>query len=292
MRNCWQDIIAKRAKPNKEIETIENENLEAGNNEYKKDNLNLPIIYQGLITCKSCGGAVTASRVKKQQKNGNKHQYIYYHYSKRKDKNCKQKSYPLNQKDLEPQVLKFLKEITIVPEVYDWAMAQAKAKKDNDQDLKDKILATHKDNLARANNKIQNLIDMLADKDISREEYAERRKKCEAEITKAEEEIFKIEDKIRKQKERITDTYELMTNLQKKFKKGSPAVKKDYILKLGSNLSLEDKKLVIMPDLKIMPFQKHARGANKEIQRFEPVNIGEDYRKASSCEPAYSTWSG
>ena len=286
--------MAKRAKPKKDKfkESKAIEILEKRNKQNKeKENLNLPVIYQGLMTCKACGGAITASKVRKQQKNGNKHEYVYYHCSKRKDKKCPQKSYPLNQKDLEPQILGFLKDITIVPEVYNWAMQEAKIKKTKNYDLKEKILKTHKQNLVRAKNKIQNLIDMLADKDISRKEYAERRKKCEIEEAKAEEAITKIEDKERKRKEDIKKTYELMTNLKNKFKKGTPERKKEIIIKLGSNLSLENKKLVIMPDLKVQAFQKHAKGANFEIARFKPLEMPINKAKNTHREGAFSTWS-
>ena len=243
------------------------------------------------MTCKSCNGAITASKVNKTQKNGNKHQYIYYHCSKRKDKSCNQKSYPVNQEALEPQVLKFLEEITIVPEVYEWAMNQSKARKDNDQDLKEKVLETHKQNLERSKNKIQNLIDMLADNDITREEYSERRKKCESEANIASETILNIESKEKRQQEILTDTFKLATNLKKKFQKGTPDKKKDIILKLGSNLSLKDKKLAIMLDLKFQAFQKYANGANQEITRIKPLEMPINTTQNTLTRGAYATMS-
>ena len=278
-----QDILAKRSKPKKD--SVENIKME--------DNIpSLPVIYQGLMTCKSCNGAITASKVNKTQKNGNKHQYIYYHCSKRKDKSCNQKSYPVNQEALEPQVLKFLEEITIVPEVYEWAMNQSKARKDNDQDLKEKVLETHKQNLERSKNKIQNLIDMLADNDITREEYSERRKKCESEANIASETILNIESKEKRQQEILTDTFKLATNLKKKFQKGTPDKKKDIILKLGSNLSLKDKKLAIMLDLKFQAFQKYANGANQEIARIKPLETPMNATQNTPTRGAYATMSG
>ena len=278
-----QDILSKRSKPKKD--KIEDVKIE--------DNTpSLPVIYQGLMTCKSCGGAITASKVKKTQKNGNKHQYIYYHCSKRKDKSCNQKSYPVNQEALEPQVLKFLEEITIVPAVYEWAMNQSRARKNNDQELKEKVLQTHKQNLERSKNKIQNLIDMLADNDITREEYLERRKKCEDEANIANEAILNIEGKEKRQQEMLTDTFQLATNLKNKFQKGAPSKKKDIILKLGSNLSLKDKKLAIMLDLKFQAFQKYANGANQEIARFKPLETPMNTTKNTPTRGAYATMSG
>ncbi|MBL7057933.1 recombinase zinc beta ribbon domain-containing protein [Patescibacteria group bacterium] len=287
-----QEIMAKSAKPKKsKLKEVKDTQILEQKNQNKLNKLNLPVIYKGLMTCKVCGGAITASKVRKQQKNGNKHQYIYYHCSKRKDKNCNQKSYPVNQEALEPQVLKFLEEITIVPEVYEWAMSQSKLRKTNDQDFKEKVLQTHKQNLERSKNKIQNLIDMLADNDISREEYQERRKKCEDETNVANEAILNIEGKEKRQQEMLTDTFQLVTNLKKKFQKGTPDKKKEIILKLGSNLSLKDKKLAIMLDLKFQAFQKHANGANQEITRIKPLEMPINTTQNTLTRGAYATMS-
>jgi hypothetical protein len=46
-------------------------------------------IYCGLLRCYSCGLMTTAEKRVKNQKNGNRHEYIYYHCTKkRKDIKC------------------------------------------------------------------------------------------------------------------------------------------------------------------------------------------------------------
>ena len=58
--------------------------------------------YVGIMKCGSCGAAITAEAKTKHQKNGNTHHYVYYHCTKRKDKDCKEKC--VEQKELEQQI--------------------------------------------------------------------------------------------------------------------------------------------------------------------------------------------
>ena len=57
------------------------------------------------------------------------------------------------------------------------------------------------------------------------------------------------------------------------LKRWGIAEKKDILLNLGSNLSLDNKKLAIMLDFRLQPFAKHARVLNKELATLEPLEI-------------------
>src|SRR3989338_4973703 len=64
---------------------------------------NEPQPYCGLISCASCGMMITAENKTKRQKNGNVHEYIYYHCTK-KNKSVKCKEPCIRQEELSNQL--------------------------------------------------------------------------------------------------------------------------------------------------------------------------------------------
>ena len=76
--------------------------------------------FTGMMRCGSCGSSITAETKTKHQKNGNIHDYIYYHCTKRKNENCIEKSVEL--KNLTAQIDELLAGITISEKFRDWAI--------------------------------------------------------------------------------------------------------------------------------------------------------------------------
>ena len=76
--------------------------------------------FTGLMKCGSCGCAITAEEKYKFQKNGNAHRYVYYRCTKKKDKNCPEKTVEL--KEFNRQVDLLLRNITISEKFKDWAI--------------------------------------------------------------------------------------------------------------------------------------------------------------------------
>lgn len=73
-----------------------------------------------LMRCGSCGSSVTAEMKTKRQKNGNVHEYVYYHCTHRKDEKCVERSIELKQ--LNKQVDEVLSQLTISERFKNWAI--------------------------------------------------------------------------------------------------------------------------------------------------------------------------
>lgn len=72
--------------------------------------------FTGLIKCGTCGGFITAEQ--KKQKNGNTHEYTYYHCTKKTiDRKCPEKAIRLE--DLEKQVSEYLERIHVPKPILD-----------------------------------------------------------------------------------------------------------------------------------------------------------------------------
>ncbi len=64
-----------------------------------------------LLYCGACGSGICAEEKFKHQKNGNVHRYVYYHCTKGKDRNCKEKA--LREEELLKQLLHLIDKIDI-----------------------------------------------------------------------------------------------------------------------------------------------------------------------------------
>ena len=135
--------------------------------------------FTGLMRCGECNAMITCEEKIKRQKNGNVHQYTYYHCTKRINPNCTQGS--IEEKELAKQILKTVQNIKIPPEFHDWALKWLR--KENIKEAQDRgqILELQQKAYKTCLERIDELIDMRAAKEISPEQFAEKKSKLEKE---------------------------------------------------------------------------------------------------------------
>lgn len=64
-----------------------------------------------MMKCGACGSGICAEEKFKHQKNGNIHRYVYYHCTRGKDRNCKEKA--IREEELLKQLLHLIDKIDI-----------------------------------------------------------------------------------------------------------------------------------------------------------------------------------
>jgi len=64
-----------------------------------------------LLYCGSCGSGISAEEKYKHQKNGNTHRYVYYHCTRGKDRDCKEKA--IREEDLITQLLRVVDKMDV-----------------------------------------------------------------------------------------------------------------------------------------------------------------------------------
>jgi len=188
--------------------------------------------------------------------------------------------------------LDILDKIQIPQDIYDWAMSEIRLENDSAKETREVAILAHRKNYDKATEKIHGLIDMRADNEITKEEYAQRRKEAEKKKDFAELMINRIEGNNKMFFEKIDEVFNFATNVKSKFENGTLAERKDIILNLGSNLQICDKKLMISLDLRLKPFQKYAQGIRQEFTRVKPLDIGLDNRKTALLGTAFPVMSG
>ena len=224
--------------------------------------------YKGPIVCGECGAQVTAEHKIKKQKNGVVRNYIYYHCTKRKDPNCSQKA--IEEKKLEEHIATTISKVDIPEEFFNWAMSRLKEDNDREVRSRKKIILNQQIQYQDVLAKIDNLIDMRADKEITADEFKNRKAKLVDEQEKAKSLIDDTDERATEWFNHTEKYLAFSEDAYNKFKDGSLRTRKEMLFMLGSNLKLIDKKLfIILPD--VLQSLEMASTEVKDIHsRFEP----------------------
>src|SRR3989338_9989277 len=198
-------------------------------------------IYNGLVRCADCGCAVTTTIKRKFYKRTNRTaDYTYHHCTHRKG-NCFQK--PVSTDELENQFIKNISQISIDEEVWQLGIKLIKEKHKHESEHNLNQL-THLDTQMRnIQDKINRLIEMRADEELTKEEFILQKEM----LLKEQARIESLRTDNR------TSAYSWL-ELTEKFlntafyardviKNGKPEEKRELIMRVGENLLLEDGKL-------------------------------------------------
>ncbi len=97
--------------------------------------------FRGTLRCGECGAMVTAEKQIKRQKNGNVHNYVYYHCTKKINSSCTQRY--IREIELEKQINNILEKIDIPEEFSEWALNALKEDRQSDFEERRKIMRRH-----------------------------------------------------------------------------------------------------------------------------------------------------
>ena len=232
--------------------------------------------YRGAIVCGECGAAVTAENKTKKQKNGVVRHYTYYHCTKRKDPNCTQKC--IEEKKLEAQIADSMKKIDIPEEFFIWATKRIEEDNEREVKARKKILFNQRSEYDEALQKIDNLIDLRAAKEITAVEFKSKKSKLDAEQKRLKELLDDTDGRTSEWFDTAEKYLTFADDAYERFKNGSLRQRKEMLVMIGSNLSLKDKKLyVVMPD--VLKAIETAAAEVKDIHsRFEPQKTADKQR--------------
>lgn len=238
---------------------------------------------RGPIACGECGALVTAEHKVKRQKNGNIHQYTYYHCTKRKDTSCKQKA--IEESKLEKQVANALARIEIPVSFRKWAMGILRAQNKGEAETRERIMATHRKEYDQVAQKLDNLIDLRAAGEITADEFTHRKGILTQEKARATELLQDADGRLDTWLDDVEKHLAFAERARIEFANGTLAKKKEILYALGSNLKLFDKIFsVSLPDT-LKRLETAAPVAREINDRFEPLNNGEN---ASDLNESYS----
>ena len=232
--------------------------------------------FRGPIKCGECGASVTAEHKIKNQKNGNVHNYIFYHCTKRKDKNCSQKS--IEEKKLSKQIEEVLNKIEIPESFNKWAIRILKSQNEVESVSRDKILDNQRKEYNEVLKKIDNLIDMRAGGELTKQEFEERKDKVTQEKERMNILMKDTDERVNDWIEKAEKYFDFAENVTERFNTGSMEVRKGILSTLGSNLYLKDGELKVELEKTWNIMEDMSCEVKKINEMFEPQKDGENKR--------------
>ena len=204
---------------------------------------NEPQAFCGLIACAECGMMITGEYRVKKQKNGNTHDYTYYHCTK-KNKAVKCSQPCIRQEELDSQLSSLIQKVSLPA---DWAEKLLEmAERDKEQSAQSvSAFVQEAENKIRAINiKLQRLLDGYLEQDIEREVYREQKAILLSEKKTLEEKMARIEQKQNDWLEPFQDWIKVASNLVK-IARDNNLLEKKVVAKeiFGSNLRLGSRAL-------------------------------------------------
>lgn len=224
--------------------------------------------YTGLIRCGECGAMITAENRIKRQKNGNTHHYTYYHCTKRKDEKCSQKH--IRKEELEKQFREELESIEIPTEFKEWALGVLRKEHAQDFETNKAILDSRQKAYNASLQKIDKLIDMRANDELSEDEFRAKKTILLKEKDHFLELLNDSDGAIGNIVEKAETLFTFAELARFRFETGTLETKRTIITALGSNLSLKDQILHVSLDYPLLALKEAAVEAKAISARFEP----------------------
>jgi hypothetical protein len=202
--------------------------------------------FHGLVRRGECKAMITAEHRTKRQKNGNVHEYLYYHCTKKLGP-CRQPH--VRDGVLEEQIREELRRITVPPRLADWVFSMIKREHEKLEALRRESARNHSEAYERANRKLMNLVDMRAEGLVEEKVCAHKQREYSAERYAAEERMRDAGEGMTDWVENARRLFNFAEKAEKAFdlarRNGDTTTMRSILSALGSNLYLKDKKLII-----------------------------------------------
>ncbi|KKU15644.1 MAG: Recombinase [Candidatus Jorgensenbacteria bacterium GW2011_GWA2_45_9] len=153
-----------------------------------------PQDFCGLMKCGTCGMSITGEYRVKKQKNGNVHDYIYYHCTK-KNKSIKCPEPCIRQEELDRQLSSLIQKFSLRPDWAEKLLAMAEKDKAVSAQSVSAFVLESQNQIRAIQTKLQRLLDGFLEQDIERETYREQKALLLSAKKSLDEKMARIEQK-------------------------------------------------------------------------------------------------
>ena len=197
-----------------------------------------PQVFCGLLRCGNCGMMITGEYRVKKQKNGNVHDYIYYHCTK-KNKAIKCPEPCIRQEELDKQISSLLQKVSLPQDWAEKLLARLEIDKAKSAQSCAAFVQKSQERIRTIQTKLQRLLDGYLEQDIERETYRAEKAKLLSEKKSLEEQMTRFEQKQNDWVEPMEKWLNYVQNIEK-IAKNSNLLEKKIAAKeiFGSNLFL------------------------------------------------------
>lgn len=245
----------------------------------------------GLLRCKGCGSAITATRkTKHYKKTGNTATYTYYHCTK-KNKEIACSARPLTEKELIEQLDHLLGEVKPDIEFIKWSKRWLSVIHNNQSDMQENVLKSQQRALESVENRLNKLVDMKLNDQVDDETYKIKKVELEGEKKDLKDKLEDTDGNLDSWRVKVESTLDFAYACQKKFKEGKRDVKHEVMMRVGSNLLLKpDKKIDITLKREYEALADEENWDKRYENWLEPPEYTGILSKNGSLQPANPLW--
>lgn len=239
--------------------------------------------FTGLMRCGECGSGITAEERTKHQKNGNVHDYIYYHCTKKKNTKCTQKY--IEEKELKKQISEVTTGVEIPKEFHEWAMEVFRSMNTKEAESRNAILQNQQKEYEACVRKIDSLIDMRAAGEINEEEFGAKKTQALAEKSRMQELLKDTDTRVNNWLDYAEEALDLAEMAAERLKSKNLETQRGVLADIGSNLILKDRILSLDIEKPLLAIKQAAETAKEINKRLEPL---ESLYNSTSFEEIYA----
>lgn len=197
--------------------------------------------YNGLIKCPTCGCAITTSyKTKNYKRTGRTVTYAYLHCTHRRG-GCAQP--PITLEEFEKQLVEKISKINIDKEVWDLGIDLLKEKHKHETETNISRLGNFQKQYNGLQEKLNRLIDMRANEELTRDEFIGQKETLIGELAKTKSLIDDNEHASLNWLELTGNFLDTAFYARDTITNGEPEKKRKLIMDVGENLFLNDRKL-------------------------------------------------
>ena len=214
--------------------------------------------YTGIIRCGMCDSMITAiEKTKIIKKTGQLKTFTYYYCSRKKNGiPCNQKTYVPGE-ELEKQIASEIDKISIHPDFKNWALEVLNESNDKEIQERTAVYESQQKAMNSAQSQIDNLTRMRYRDLINDDEFSREKKELQSQIATLAEKLRTTESRAATWIELTEKTFDFACYAREAFAKGDLTTKKEILIALGENFTLEDQKLVITSNEWLKPIVQH-----------------------------------
>jgi len=276
--------------------------------------------YRGLMQCGECGSAIcleekyqvicTGCKFKfssrnrtscpecnleiEKMNNPTRLHYIYARCTKKKNRSCTQRAIRIEV--LEDQIKDYLMSLEISPRVSEWVLNQLRTNTDTQIAINAQSLANQQKTIAATQNDLDSLLIQYTQAEnrdrqiISTEAYQRRKIALEKEKTEAEQRLLDLSQRVKNFMGDTEEKFDFAVTAPERFNKGDYEKRTEVLRNLGSNLKLQDKKVLMDQDILHLFIRKtNADIAILTNDTLEPEKSIDIYEKTGYETPVLST---
>lgn len=244
----------------------------------------------GLLRCANCKSAITASKKTKHYSTKNRTvSYTYYHCTrKNKDVECKEP--PITEKDLFDQIYRQLILLKPPEEFILWAKRWISFIHKQESHSQEDVLKSQHQNIEKVENKLNRLLDMRINDEVNEETYRSKKSVLEREKIQLKSSRDNTDENMNNWRVKVEKALDLAYGGYLRFKTGERPERHEILLSIGSNLRLDNKKMLIDLSIHFQELSEHDEWEEKYKDWVEPQKYTDIFEKMPDLRPANPIW--